>query len=62
MHLSFQIRELMKAYPDAKVLLNVRNPDTWYDSVYNSIYRGYRVLFLNSITKIFITNSILSQN
>jgi hypothetical protein len=29
-------RELMVAYPDAKVLLNVRDPERWYESVRNS--------------------------
>lgn len=29
----------MEAFPDAKVLLTVRNPSTWYDSVHNSIYQ-----------------------
>jgi hypothetical protein len=31
-------RELMEAYPKAKVILTVRSPDTWYKSVYDSIY------------------------
>jgi Sulfotransferase domain len=30
--------ELMQEYPDAKVLLNVRDPDEWYESVMNTIY------------------------
>ena len=34
-------RELMVAFPTAKVILTVRDPDTWYDSVKNSIYRGF---------------------
>ncbi len=29
---------LMAAYPDAKVLLTVRDPESWYDSVYATIY------------------------
>ncbi|MCI2423291.1 sulfotransferase family protein [Saccharopolyspora sp. K220] len=32
-------RELMDFYPDAKVLLTVRDPEKWYDSVYNTIYQ-----------------------
>lgn len=32
-------QELMAAYPDAKVLLTVRDPETWYESTYNTIYR-----------------------
>jgi Sulfotransferase domain len=31
-------RELMAQYPDAKVLLSVRDPERWYASVYNTIY------------------------
>lgn len=29
---------LMQAYPAAKVVLNVRDPETWYESVANTIY------------------------
>ncbi len=29
----------MEAYPDAKVVLTTRTPETWYQSVKNSIYR-----------------------
>ena len=32
-------REIMEAYPDAKVILTVRDPVRWYNSVKNSIYR-----------------------
>lgn len=31
-------RELIEAYPQAKVLLTVRDADRWYDSVRNTIY------------------------
>jgi hypothetical protein len=31
-------RELMAAYPEAKVLLNVRDPDAWYDSMVETIW------------------------
>ena len=34
-------KELMAAFPQAKVILTVREPSTWYDSVKNSIYRGF---------------------
>jgi hypothetical protein len=30
--------QLMHAFPDAKVLLTVRDPDAWYESVRDSIY------------------------
>lgn len=32
-------RELADAYPDAKLLLTVRDPDSWYDSVRNTIFK-----------------------
>ena len=32
-------RELAARYPDAKVILTVRDPQTWYDSVFDSIYQ-----------------------
>ena len=32
-------RELAKRYPDAKVLLSLRDADRWYDSVMNTIYQ-----------------------
>lgn len=31
-------QELMAVYPDAKVILSVRDPQRWYDSAYNTIY------------------------
>jgi len=32
-------KELMVAYPEAKVLLSVRDPEKWYESVANTIYK-----------------------
>ena len=32
-------KELMQLYPDAKVLLSARDPEKWYESVANTIYR-----------------------
>lgn len=32
--------QLMETYPDAKVLLTVRDPERWYDSVQTTIYRS----------------------
>jgi hypothetical protein len=32
-------KELMEEYPEAKVILNVRDPEEWYDSSYKTIYR-----------------------
>ncbi|MFX1256095.1 MAG: sulfotransferase family protein [Promethearchaeota archaeon] len=36
-------KELMTTYPDAKVLLSVRDPQKWYDSVYQTIYATTRI-------------------
>lgn len=33
-------RDLIRAYPEAKVILTVRDPERWYASVRNSIYRS----------------------
>ena len=30
----------MEVFPEAKVVLTVREPETWYDSVKNSIYHA----------------------
>ena len=43
--------ELMEKYPDAKVILTVRDPQRWYESAYNTIYTMTRaasspILFL----------------
>lgn len=36
-------KELMVEYPDAKVVLTVRDPDRWYDSARNTIFNIQRV-------------------
>ncbi len=36
-------KELMAAFPDAKVLLNVRDPDSWYDSMVDTIWAIQKV-------------------
>jgi hypothetical protein len=33
-------REMADAFPDAKVLLSVRDPERWYESFYNTIYQA----------------------
>ncbi len=33
-------KELMQAYPEAKVLLSVRDPEKWYESVASTIYQS----------------------
>jgi hypothetical protein len=35
-------KTLMDVYPDAKVLLSVRDPEKWYESVSSTIYRASR--------------------
>lgn len=35
-------KELMEVYPEAKVLLTVRDPEQWYESTKNTIYSGPR--------------------
>lgn len=37
-------KELMEAFPDAKVLLTVRDPERWYESTLTSIYSLVRVM------------------
>lgn len=32
-------KEILAAFPEAKVVLSVRDPATWHTSVYNSIYQ-----------------------
>jgi hypothetical protein len=32
-------REIAAHYPDAKVLLSVRDPEAWYESMFNTIYQ-----------------------
>ncbi|CAJ1364794.1 unnamed protein product [Effrenium voratum] len=45
-------RELMEAYPDAKVLLTVRDPEKWYDSVIDTIW-SWRCAEQNWSVRIF---------
>lgn len=33
-------QELISAFPDAKVILTIRDPNRWYESTYQTIYRG----------------------
>ena len=36
----FFYKELMQQYPAAKVILTVRDPNTWYESTYSTIYQA----------------------
>jgi hypothetical protein len=31
-------KQLMEVFPDAKVLLSVRDPEAWYESILNTVY------------------------
>ncbi len=42
-------RELMELYPEAKVVLNVRDAERWYDSTFESIYRVPNSLFMHLV-------------
>jgi hypothetical protein len=35
--------ELMHSYPDAKVILTLRDPNRWYESTYNTLYLRQRM-------------------
>ncbi|KAL1854258.1 hypothetical protein Plec18167_000177 [Paecilomyces lecythidis] len=35
--------ELIKAYPSAKVILTIRDEDTWFNSVNNTIWKGWKM-------------------
>lgn len=37
-------KELMQVYPDAKVILNVRDPEKWYDSMVETIWNVQPIL------------------
>ncbi|MFJ4691889.1 sulfotransferase family protein [Streptomyces sp. NPDC088766] len=36
---SFYYDQITKAFPDAKVVLTVRDADSWYESTYNTLYQ-----------------------
>jgi hypothetical protein len=36
-------KQLMALYPDAKVLLNVRDPEAWYESMVKTVYPASRM-------------------
>ena len=43
--------ELMETYPDAKVLLSVRDPERWYESVRNTIYELSRLTVISPLSR-----------
>ncbi len=45
-------RQLMDEYPDAKVLLSVRDPEAWYASCRNTIYKISHTFPINLVRKL----------
>ena len=51
-------KELMVAYPDAKVILTVRDPERWYESISTTLYQfgkrfGKYFKFIPSVNRFF---------
>jgi hypothetical protein len=46
-------REIVTAYPSAKIVLTVRDPDRWYDSMSKTILRGAPVLQRPAVRRAF---------
>ncbi len=44
--------ELMRAYPNAKILLTVRDPQNWYESVSNTIYQIHHRVGVSLLSRI----------
>lgn len=42
---SYDYETLLAQYPDIKVVLSVRDPEKWYASMYNTVYRYNRMTF-----------------
>ena len=38
--MAYFYKDLLAAFPEAKVILSVRSPESWYHSVKNTIYTG----------------------
>lgn len=47
-------KELMAHYPDAKVILSVRDPDAWYKSMTDTVYRRSQTRFPASLVPLLI--------
>jgi Sulfotransferase domain len=45
-------RELMERYPDAKVLLSVRDPEQWYESTRNTVYKLTKLIGRSPFSRI----------
>lgn len=49
---SLYYKELMEKYPDAKIVLTVRDPEKWYTSCRNTIYnlpKGFKKLMMRTV-------------
>ncbi len=46
---SYDYLELLKQYPDVKVVLTVRDPEKWYKSMYDTIYKFNRLTFSRKV-------------
>jgi len=44
--------ELMEKYPDAKVLLSVRDPEQWYESTRNTVYKLTKLISRSPFSRI----------
>lgn len=44
--------ELIERYPDAKVLLSVRDPERWYESTRNTIYELSRLIVISPLSRV----------
>ena len=44
--------ELMAKYPDAKVLLSVRDPERWYESTRNTVYELSRISVISPVSRL----------
>jgi hypothetical protein len=51
-------KQLMEVYPDAKVLLTVRDPEKWYESAISTIYQPHRIA---KSTSAFSLTSIITR-
>lgn len=55
-------RELVKHYPDAKVILTIRNPASWFDSVSKTIFGTYsRGAIAGSPAAPFFENTVFAD-
>lgn len=41
--MSFYWKKLMELYPDAKVILTIRSPESWYKSYCSTVYRTRKI-------------------